>query len=1852
MKKVLTLVLVMVLGFTAFAQTKIQLRSADKAQCVKSDMTGLKASFSFSGIEAQDYQSERGTFSWITMPNTVIGGNEGDPQIPVINELIAVPFGATPSIEITSYNTTEYRLADYGINTLVPRQPSLRKDQRPEEVPFVYNEAAYQSTRGFRSEPTAIVSVEGTMRGIQVGKMTIEPVSYDPVNNTLRVFNDIQVEVRFNGADAKATEDMLLKTYTPYFDVIYTSLFNGRMVRDAYSEHPDLYNTPVKMMVITSPTYAENAAFQNWVNWKIQKGFYTTVYTTATTGTTAASIKSFIRNKYAEEVPTFVVLVGDTDAITYSLSSSTTSKVTDLYYSTTDDNDLWPEMFLSRMPVSSTTELENLLHKIMTYEQYTMSDPSYLSKVLLIAGSDGTWNPRVGQPTINYAADNYFNTEHGFTNVYKYLDSYTNCYNNLSTGVGFANYTAHGGETGWSGPAFSVSDANNLTNSDKYFWAMGNCCLAANWGYNGVCFAESLLRGQDKGAFGYIGSCPETYWWEDYYFGVGATTVTNATPAMSQTQTGTYDAMFMDDMYNTLNSVPFLGNIAVAYAHANSFTSSVTDKYYWEAYHTLGDGSVMPYHVNPSANNVSHASTIGIGLNTFTVNADAGSYVAISKDNVLLGAAQADATGTANVQITPVTSGGDVLVVVTRQQRQPYMQTIPAVSLDGPYISLDDYTPNAAHVGDDTELSITFKNVGADATVGNTNITLTTEDNNVTLNSNTGSFSALAPDATATVSGFSYTIAEGVTDGTVIRFHYTAENGDDVYEGNIAITANEAVLEYGGMAWNGGFTPGETLTLSAKFKNTGHWQATNASIALTSNSNYLTIYTPSVTAGTIEAGQEVTYDFSVTVDANCPETEVMPVNFTMTADNNLSATGTENLKNACNVIFNLVDSYGDGWNGAALVVSFDDGSESQNLTVSSGNAANYTIEIGNGTHVTLTWAAGSYDGECSFNVQYEGDLTIFEQTSRPSAGILYEFDCNCAAASQTFMVTVTSENTEHGTVNGSGEYSFGETCTVTATPAEGYYFAGWLQDGEPVEGAGASYTFIVNSDVSLVATFAEGLMIGDGGSTTDQYLPSYTYYNYTLSQQIYTAEELGSAGFISSIAFFNGGDTKTRSYDVYMVSTTKSEFTGATDWVAVTSDNLVYSGSVEMTANDWTTIGFSNPFVYDGVSNVVLVVDDNTGSYSQGMLCSVFAASSQALRVYSDGTNYNPFAPSSYSGTVMNVKNQLMVTKSALDGCVNTAPAGVEVSDITGNSATVSWTGFSESYNVMLGIPSTATMVDEDFANGIPTDWTNNSDYPWTIVDGYMQSGNAGMSGTTSSISFTATFLANGTIEFDAECMGEGTSTYWDHCDFYIDEERMLYAGANVSGWNHYSFEVAAGEHTFTWSYTKDGSVDPDGDYFAVDNVVMISTTCDWNNPVATEDAEYTFTGLNPETDYCVSVQGVCNNTESAWSEIVMFTTLEGPQVSTFTKDITAYTDNSGYYLIASPVGNVLASEVTNLVDGTYDLYLFDQVGDAEGKQWINYEDNSHPFAALETGKGYLYANESTVTLTFTGTPVSNNGAVEVEVDYDANSDFAGLNLVGNPFGEEAYLVNANGMGLAYHRLNPETNLYEAVDDNAAIDMMEGVFYEAGENDDVVYFSTTAPSAKSNLNIVVSQGRGMVDNAIIRFGEGNTMKKIALFGNNTKVYVPQNGMEYAVVNATEFGEMPVNFKAETSGTYTMSFNSNNVEFSYLHLIDNLTGNDVDLVENPSYTFNASASDYSSRFKLVFATGNANNDSEFAFVSNGNIIVNGEGLLQVIDMTGRIVSTEQVNGVSSIKLNAAAGVYVLQLNDKTQKIVVK
>ena len=1016
MKKIVTILLCMVLSISVLAQQKIQMPSADRAECVKSDMTSLKASFSFSTIEAENVNTKGGEFSRLSMPYTVIGGNEGDPQIPVINELIAVPFGAHPVITVTSYSSRDYNLSDLGIKTLIPRQPSLRKDQRPEDVPFVMNKAAYEQTRGLHSEPVASVFVDGVMRGVQVGKMTIEPVSYDPVNNIIRVFNDIEVEVSFEGSDGKATEDMLLKTYSPYFDIVYAQLFNGRAVLDVYTQHPDLYSTPVKMIVITTSTYANNTTFQNWVKWKKQKGIYTTVYTTATTGSTASAIKTFIRNQYNTDAPTFVVIVGDSNNVPASATGSATSKVTDLYYSSTTDSDLYPEMYCSRMPITSTTELTNLLNKIMTYEQYTMSNSSYLNETLLIAGwDDGGATTTIGGPTIQYANYYYFNSAHGITpHVYITTGSgQTTCYNYINQ-VGFVNYTAHGDNTMWYDPQFTTSSVSSMTNTNKYFWAMGNCCLAANWGYSGTCFAEALLRAANKGAFGYIGSCPETLWYEDYYFAVGATNTFNQMPTIRQTSTGCYDAMFDDTKFNTLNSVPFIGNLAVAYAHAGSYTSSTTDKYYWEAYHCLGDGSVMPYLKVPAVNNVSHAGVLPIGSTSFTVNADAGSYVGITVNNEIIGAILVPSSGTVDVPITAQNATGTARIVVTRQQRQPYIQDIPVAGVTQHDISV---TANPSSGGTVT---------GAGTYYEDSECTLTaTPNTDYAFVSWTKNGSVVSTDAT-----YTFTVSEDAS--YIANFNY-------VKEYTVAIKPQSP--EYGTVAFDSKNSRGEYVYDFEDGTSQGWTLLQGPNGDSPDNWMHCVDY---ISDNLIGKGHNESNGFMLS------ESYIFDTDTPVTPDNYLVSPRMWLSSNITFWATNLSDDYGAEHFGVAV------------STGGNTNADDFTTVQEWTLPSERTGATRSLDNR----VWYEYSVDLSDYQSYGYIAIRH-FDCNYQWLLCVDDITLTVDDG-----SATATYIHGTSCTVTATPYEGYIFKNWTEDGEEVS-TDATYTFEVTANHDLVANFEE-----------------------------------------------------------------------------------------------------------------------------------------------------------------------------------------------------------------------------------------------------------------------------------------------------------------------------------------------------------------------------------------------------------------------------------------------------------------------------------------------------------------------------------------------------------------------------------------------------------------------------------------------------------------------------------------------------------------------------------------------------------------------------------------------------------
>ena len=197
--------------------------------------------------------------------------------------------------------------------------------------------------------------------------------------------------------------------------------------------------------------------------------------------------------------------------------------------------------------------------------------------------------------------------------------------------------------------------------------------------------------------------------------------------------------------------------------------------------------------------------------------------------------------------------------------------------------------------------------------------------------------------------------------------------------------------------------------------------------------------------------------------------------------------------------------------------------------------------------------------------------------------------------------------------------------------------------------------------------------------------------------------------------------------------------------------------------------------------------------------------------------------------------------------------------------------------------------------------------------------------------------------------------------------------------------------------------------------------------------------------------------------------------------------------------------------------------------------------------------------------------------------------------------------------------------------------------------------------MTVSQGRSTKDNAILHLGEGFKLEKFSFGESSSKIYFPQGGKDYAIVTSDGVGEMPLNFHVDKSGEYTLTVKLEDVEMDYLHLIDNMTGADVDLLEMPSYTFTARMTDYESRFRLVFSAvcedADGDNDN-FAFIdASGNIVVTADAFdasLQVVDMMGRVLLCKDAQVISTAGM--VPGVYVLRLINsdrvKTQKIVVK
>ena len=142
--------------------------------------------------------------------------------------------------------------------------------------------------------------------------------------------------------------------------------------------------------------------------------------------------------------------------------------------------------------------------------------------------------------------------------------------------------------------------------------------------------------------------------------------------------------------------------------------------------------------------------------------------------------------------------------------------------------------------------------------------------------------------------------------------------------------------------------------------------------------------------------------------------------------------------------------------------------------------------------------------------------------------------------------------------------------------------------------------FLLIGMIGLISfsALAQGETIEIGQATTATTLaPIYTPHDYSVSQQLYTAEEIGTDGTITSIAFhwaYNG--SKTYGIDVYMKHTDRTYFETTNDRIPLSTSDKVFTGTINPNGDNWVTITLDTPFEYDGSNSLVIAVDRNSGS--------------------------------------------------------------------------------------------------------------------------------------------------------------------------------------------------------------------------------------------------------------------------------------------------------------------------------------------------------------------------------------------------------------------------------------------------------------------------------------------------------------------------------------------------------------------------------------------------------------------------------------------------------------------------------
>lgn len=310
------------------------------------------------------------------------------------------------------------------------------------------------------------------------------------------------------------------------------------------------------------------------------------------------------------------------------------------------------------------------------------------------------------------------------------------------------------------------------------------------------------------------------------------------------------------------------------------------------------------------------------------------------------------------------------------------------------------------------------------------------------------------------------------------------------------------------------------------------------------------------------------------------------------------------------------------------------------VTGGSSSSCNYSFNMSNG--LTRTIECGStycfYDsGGQSGNYSNSQNMTAtFTSTGNITINFS-DFETESSSSCNEWDYITIYDGSTAGTVLVTGQtgcstrtLNIGTSYTATS----GTMTVVWKSDGSTTA-AGWEAT-ITATGCGSTPPSDDCVTVGNGTSTT-YYVPFNSLYGYSFVEQIYTAAEIGTSGRITSVSFYHKPSStttaQTNNIVLYMKEVARSTFASTTDYETVTAADIVYSGSWTIPGEEgWVTINLSAPFDYNGTSNLLVAMDENTDGYSSRYF-TYTSVSNSVLDHYSDSYNPDPYNLGSFSGS-------------------------------------------------------------------------------------------------------------------------------------------------------------------------------------------------------------------------------------------------------------------------------------------------------------------------------------------------------------------------------------------------------------------------------------------------------------------------------------------------------------------------------------------------------------------------------------------------------------------------------------------